>query len=89
MLPIEFDKVTIVAAPQTPSAFSDLVSVLVMIGLPAGPANPALSRHAIDPSPGGVAVNVFNDLARLPRHRDAFGIRRKAGRCRRLAFGRC
>lgn len=36
-------------APQTPSAFSDLVSVLVMVGLPAGPANRALSRHAIDP----------------------------------------
>jgi hypothetical protein len=51
MLPIEFDKVTIVAAPQTPSAFSDLVSVLVMVGLPAGPANRALSRHAIDPLP--------------------------------------
>jgi NAD(P)H-dependent FMN reductase len=59
------------AAPQTPNAFTDFISVLVLVGLPAGPINRALSRHAIDSSPDGVLVNVFNDLARLPRYREA------------------
>jgi NAD(P)H-dependent FMN reductase len=59
------------AAPQTPNAFTDFISVLVLVGLPAGPMNRALSRHAIDSSPDGVLVNVFNDLARLPRYREA------------------
>ena len=59
------------AAPQTPNAFTDFINVLVVIGLPAGPVNRALSRHAIDSSPDGVMVNVFNDLARLPRYREA------------------
>jgi NAD(P)H-dependent FMN reductase len=59
------------AAPQTPSAFSDFINVLVLVGLPAGPANGALSRHAIDASADGVMVNVFNDLASVPRYRDA------------------
>jgi hypothetical protein len=59
------------AAPQTPNAFADFVTVLVLVGLPAGPANGTLSRHAIDASPDGVMVNVFNDLAALPRYRDA------------------
>jgi len=45
--------------------------VLVLVGLPAGPVNRALSRHVIDSSPDGVMVNVFNDLARLPRYREA------------------
>ena len=59
------------AAPQTPNAFADFINVLVLVGLPAGPVNRALSRHAIDSSPDGVMVNVFNDLARLPRYREA------------------
>ena len=59
------------AAPQTTNAFPDFINVLVLVGLPAGPVNRALSRHAIDSSPDGVMVNVFNDLARLPRYREA------------------
>jgi len=59
------------AAPQTPNAFTDFINVLVLVGLPAGPINRALSRHAIDSSPDGVMVNVFNDLARLPHYREA------------------
>ena len=59
------------AAPQTPNAFPDFIIVLVLVGLPAGPVNRALSRHAIDSSPDGVMVNVFDDLARLPRYREA------------------
>ncbi len=59
------------AAPQTPNTFSDFISVLVLVGLPTGPANRALSRHAIDISPEGVMVNVFNDLGSLPVYRDA------------------
>jgi hypothetical protein len=59
------------AAPQTPNAFADFITVLVLVGLPASPVNRALSRHAIDSSPDGVLVNVFNDLARLPRYREA------------------
>jgi NADPH-dependent FMN reductase len=59
------------AAPQTPNAYEDFITVLVLVGLPAGPVNRALSRHAIDSSPDGVMVNVFNDLARLPRYREA------------------
>ena len=59
------------AAPQTPNAFPDFIIVLVLVGLPAGPVNRALSRHALDSSPDGVMVNVFDDLARLPRYREA------------------
>jgi len=59
------------ASPQTPNAFADFITVLVLVGLPAGPVNRALSRHAIDSSSDGVLVNVFNDLARLPRYREA------------------
>jgi hypothetical protein len=55
------------AAPQAPNAFADSVNVLVLVGLPAGPVNRALRRHVIDSSLDGVLVNVFNDLARLPR----------------------
>jgi hypothetical protein len=61
------DKVAMMAAPQTPNAFTDFITVLVLVGLPAGPVNRALRRHAIDSSLDGVLVNVFNDLARLPR----------------------
>ena len=77
------------AAPQTPNAFTDFINVLVLVGLPAGPVNRALSRRAIDSSPEGVMVTVFNDLARLPRYRESLETQGKAGRCRRLAFGRC
>jgi hypothetical protein len=66
------------AAPQTPNAFTDFISVLVLVGLPAGPVNRALSRHAIDSSPDRVMVNVFNDdLARLPRYRELLETRGK------------
>jgi len=65
------------AAPQTPNAFTDFMNVLVSVGLPAGPVNRALSRHAIDSSPDGVVVNVFNDVARLPRYREALETRGK------------
>jgi hypothetical protein len=66
------------AAPQTPNAFTDFISVLVLVGLPAGPVNRALSRHAIDSSPDRVMVNVFNDdLARLPSYREPLETRGK------------
>jgi hypothetical protein len=65
------------ASPQTPDAFADFMSVLVLVGLPEGPINRALGRHAIDSSPDGVMVNVFNDLARLPRYREALEFQRK------------
>jgi hypothetical protein len=64
------DKVVTMAAPQTPNAFADFITVLVLVGLPAGPVNRALSRHAIDSSPDGVLVNVFSDVASLPRYRE-------------------
>src|SRR5260370_1501731 len=73
----ECGKVAVMAAPQTPNAFADFTTVLVLVGVPAGPVNRALSRHAIDSSPDGVLVNVFNDLARLPRYREAFETKRK------------
>jgi hypothetical protein len=63
------------AAPQTPNAFADFINVLVLVGLPAGPINRALSRLAIVNSPDGVMVDVFNDLARLPRYREALETR--------------
>lgn len=59
------------AAPQTPNALPDFVNVLVLVGLPAGPVHRALSRHALDSSPDGVMVNVYDDLARLPRYSEA------------------
>jgi hypothetical protein len=58
-------------APRTPNAYPDFIVVLVLVGLPAGPVNRALSRHAIDCSPDGVLVNVVDDLARLPRYSEA------------------
>src|SRR5271154_3850033 len=64
------DKVVMMAAPQTPNGYPDLITVLVLVGLPAGPIHRELSRHAIDSSPDGVMVNVFNDLVRLPRYND-------------------
>ena len=59
------------APPQAPNALPDFVHVLVLVGLPAGAVNRALSRHALDSSPDGVIVNVFDDLARLPRYNEA------------------
>ena len=59
------------AAPRIPNAFADFINVLVLVGLPTGAANDAFSRRAVDTSPDGVIVNVFNDLASLPRYRDA------------------
>jgi NAD(P)H-dependent FMN reductase len=64
------DKAEKMAAPQTPNAFTDFITVLVLVGLPAGPVNRALSRHAINSSPDGVLVNVFSDVAGLPRYRE-------------------
>jgi hypothetical protein len=66
------DKVAMMAAPHTPNAFPDFIIVLVLVGLPAGPVNRALSRLAIDSSPDGVVVHVFDDVARLPRYREAW-----------------
>jgi len=65
------------AAPQTPEAFTDLINVLVLIGIPGGAVNRALSRYAIATSPDGVMVNVFNDLGCLPRYREALETRVK------------
>ena len=59
------------AAPQSTDALPDFINVLVLVGLPAGPVNRALSRHALDSSPAGVMVNVFDDLAGLPRYSEA------------------
>ena len=59
------------AAPQTPDAHRDFINVLVLVALPAGPVNRALSRHAIDSSPDDVIVHVFHDLVRLPRYDEA------------------
>jgi NAD(P)H-dependent FMN reductase len=64
------DKVVAMAVQQTPHALTDFITVLVLVGFPAGPVNRALSRHAIGCSPDGVLVNVFNDVASLPRYRE-------------------
>jgi NAD(P)H-dependent FMN reductase len=63
------------AAPQTPNAYPDFVTVLVLVGLPAGPVNRALSRQAIDSAPDGVMVHVFDELVRLPRYNEALETR--------------
>jgi hypothetical protein len=65
------DKVAMMAAPQSADAFPEFKTVLVLVGLPASPVNRALSRLAIDSSPDGVLVHVFDDLARLPRYNEA------------------
>ena len=62
------------AAPRTPKALPDFINVLVLVGLPAGPVNRALSRQALDSSPDGVMVNVFDDLTRLPRYNEALEV---------------
>ena len=71
------DKVVKLAAAPTPNAFTDFITVLVLVGLPAGPLNRALSRHAIDSSPDGVLVNVFSDVSGLPRYREDLETRGK------------
>jgi chromate reductase len=63
------------ATAETSSAHPDFVSVLVLVGLPAGVINRAICRHAIDSSPDGVLVNVFDDLDRLPRYNEALETR--------------
>jgi hypothetical protein len=65
------DKVAMMAAPQVPNAYADFVNVLALVGLPAGRVNRELSRLAIDSSPDGVVVNVFDDLMCLPRYNEA------------------
>jgi hypothetical protein len=65
------------AAQQTPNAFANLINVLLLVGLPTGAANGALSRHASDASPDGVAINVVGDLASLPRYRDGLATTEK------------
>jgi hypothetical protein len=57
------DKVAMMTAPQPPNAFADFTNALVLVGLPPGPVNRSLSRHAVDSSPDGIVVNVFNDVA--------------------------
>jgi NAD(P)H-dependent FMN reductase len=64
------DEAVTMAASRTPNAFTDFITVLVLVGIPAGPVNRTLSRHAIDSSPDGVLVNVFSDVASLPRYRE-------------------
>jgi NAD(P)H-dependent FMN reductase len=59
------------AAAHTPNAVPDFIIVLVLVGLPAGPINRALSRHALDSSPDGVLVHVFDELALLPHYSEA------------------
>jgi hypothetical protein len=71
MLHIEYRLVAMMAAPQSPNALPDFITVLVLVGLLAGPVNRAVSRHAIDSSPDGVMVHVFDDLAHLPRYNAA------------------
>jgi hypothetical protein len=61
-------------APQSSNAFRDFTSVLILVGLPAGPVQRAVCRHLIDSSPDGVMVNVFDDLSSLPRYNEALEI---------------
>jgi NAD(P)H-dependent FMN reductase len=68
---IEYRQVAMMAAPRTPNAFPDFIIVLVLVGLSAGPISRALSRHALDSSPNGVMVHVFDDVARLPSYTEA------------------
>jgi chromate reductase len=53
--------------------------VLVLVGLPEGRVSRALSRHAIDSSPDGVLVNVFEDLVRVPHYNEALESHRTPG----------
>jgi hypothetical protein len=59
------------AAPRTSNTFPEFINVLVLVGLPTGSVNRAMCRHALDSSPDGVVVNVFDDLTRLPRYSEA------------------
>jgi NAD(P)H-dependent FMN reductase len=59
------------ANPATPQEFPASTNVLVLVGLPAGPTNCALSKHVLISPPDGVTVNLFDDLAHLPRYSEA------------------
>jgi hypothetical protein len=59
------------ASPETPNLYPDVINVLVLVGLRESPVSRALSRLAVDSSPDGVMVNVFDNLGRLPRYREA------------------
>jgi NAD(P)H-dependent FMN reductase len=59
------------AYQRTSNILPDFATVLILVGLPAGPVNRALRRHAIDSSPDGVLVHVFDGLVRLPRYDEA------------------
>jgi NAD(P)H-dependent FMN reductase len=59
------------ADPLTPNVFPAFTNVLVLVGLPAGPTNCALSKHVLARPPEGVTVNLFDNLARLPRYSEA------------------
>jgi NAD(P)H-dependent FMN reductase len=65
------EKVAMMTTTETSGAHPDFVNVLVLVGLPAGVISRAICRHAIDSSPDGVLVNVFEDLGRLPRYNEA------------------
>lgn len=65
------EKVAMMTVAEASNAYPDFITVLVLVGLPAGPINRALCRHAIDSSPDGVLVNVFDDLGQLPRYDEA------------------
>jgi NAD(P)H-dependent FMN reductase len=62
-------------ASQSPNLHADLINVLVLVGLSSGPVSRAVGRHVIENSPDGVMVNVFGDLARLPRWNEALEAR--------------
>jgi NAD(P)H-dependent FMN reductase len=71
MFHIEYRRDAVMAVPQTADALPDLITVLVLVGLPAGLVNRAMSRYVLDSSPDGVMVHVFDDLAHLPRYNEA------------------
>lgn len=71
------DKVEKMAGPQTSNPYTEFITVLVLVCLPPGPINRTLSRHVINSSPDGVLVNVFSDVAGLPRYREDLEARGK------------
>ena len=56
-------------------AMTDLINVLMLVGLRAGSVSRALSRLAVDTSPDGVMVHVFDGLAEMPRYCEALETR--------------
>ena len=87
--PSGVDEVAMTAAPQTPDAFTDLINVLVLIGIPGGSgqpgAEPMCDRQLAGRSDGERVQRPWVP-APLPR---SVGNTGEAGRRRRLAFGRC